>query len=161
MDKLGCTIFAYDPTVNFPSKRGKKISFEKIGVASKSEAQYKTLKEIIATNKHENQTIFYLKVDIEGEELSSLPDWISSGVLADVKQIALELHLPHIHQQKRFKWLLDLMNQLYKLNYRLISHEINMTVGKPASDGFYSFMEVVFMKDDVWNWIDKEFTGNM
>ena len=153
MDELNCKIFAYDPTVEFPSRRGKNITFERLGVASKPEEEYKTLAEIIKMNNHQNKTIFYLKVDIEGDELSSLPEWISSGVLDNVDQVALELHLPSIHLEMRFKWLLDLMIQLYKLNFRLISHEINMTVGKPANDGYYSYMEIVLMKDVLWNFI--------
>ena len=35
MDNLGCTIFAFDPIVDFPSKRGRNITFEKLGVAAK------------------------------------------------------------------------------------------------------------------------------
>ena len=117
---------------------------------------YNTLTEIIAENSHQEQTIMYLKVDIEGEELNSLPEWISSGALDHVLQIGLELHLPSIHEEKRFKWLLDLLNQLYHENYRLISHEINMTVGKPSSEGYYSYMEVVLMKDVVWSFLDRD-----
>ena len=153
---MNCTIYAYDPTVTFPRKRGRNISFAKLGVASKSDEGYKTLSDIIAMNNHKSQTIFYLKVDIEGEELYSLPEWIVSGALDNVEQIALELHLPIIHDMKWFKWLLDLLKQLYHLNYRLISHEINMTLGKPANGGYYSFMEIVLMKDQVWSFLDQE-----
>ena len=64
-----------------------------------------------------------------------------------VEQLAMELHLPPIHQQKRssllfiiiclrkvnrisnrFQWLLKVLQQLYALGFRLISHEVNMTV---------------------------------
>ena len=90
-----------------------------------------------------------------GAELSSLPERISSGALGNVKHIALEMHLPPIHEWRRFKWLLDLMNQLYQMNFRLKSHEIDMTVGKPANAGYYSYMELVFMKDDIWSFLDR------
>ena len=154
MDALNCTIFAHDQTVNYPSHRGNGISFTKVGIGSSNRGNVRTLKHHLATNEHENSTIFYLKVDIEGEELNSLPEWVSSGALNHVKQMALEFHLGPIHSQRRFNWLLELMSQLYKLNFRLISHEINMTVGKAANDNYYSYMEVVFMKDDVWNFLD-------
>ena len=55
------------------------------------------------------------KVDIEGHELDALPEWIESGALEKVfsfkirlnpsilkvGQLAMELHLRRIHQQKR------------------------------------------------------------
>jgi hypothetical protein len=31
-------------------------------------------------------------VDIEGAEISALPEWISSGIIDDVDQIGLEIH---------------------------------------------------------------------
>ena len=77
--------------------------------------------------------LFFMKVDIEGSELTALPQWIESGALdkvgrititllkflfnielvdfhiaefylclwTQVEQLAMELHLPPIHQQKR------------------------------------------------------------
>ena len=50
----------------------------------------------------------------------------------------------------RFLWLLGLLQDLYKLNFRVISQEVNMIQG-PGKDGLYNFVEVVFMKDNVWN----------
>ena len=55
------------------------------------------------------------KVDIEGHELDALPEWIESGALEKVfyfkirlnpsilkvGQLAMELHLRRIHQQKK------------------------------------------------------------
>ena len=34
----------------------------------------------------------FLKVDVEGAEIKSIPQWIRSGVLDKVDQIALEVH---------------------------------------------------------------------
>ena len=46
--------------------------------------------------------------------------------------------------------MLEILQQLYKLNFRVISHEVNMVMG-PAKHNLYNLVEVVFMKDDVWN----------
>ena len=46
--------------------------------------------------------------------------------------------------------MLDILKQMYKMNFRVISHEVNMVVG-PLSDNLYNLMEVVFMKDDIWS----------
>ena len=56
----GCKIFSYDHTVDFPATRGKNIHFKKIGLGDGEHLQ--SLKNIIATNGHQNTTIEYLKV---------------------------------------------------------------------------------------------------
>ena len=35
MDDLGCTVYAFDPSVDFPSNIRRDITFEKLGVAAK------------------------------------------------------------------------------------------------------------------------------
>jgi len=115
-----------------------------------------TLKNIIAANGHEKKNLFYLKVDIEGAELSGMPEWIKSGALERVDQLAMELHLGPIHQGQRFQWLLKLLQQLYSFGFRLISHEVNMTVKDQSPwQGYHSLLEVVLMKDSVWSFLDK------
>jgi len=155
MDTLKCKVHAYDPTVSFPPERGNSISFQKLGVAAKRDEAKKmeTLKDLMVGNGDEKSRIFYLKVDIEGYELDALPEWIESGALEKVDQMALELHLRRIHSQKKFQWLLKLLQQLYSMGFRLVSHEVNSAMGK-ADQGYYSFLEVVFMKDNVWNFLD-------
>ena len=51
---------------------------------------------------------------------------------------------------KRFKWLLGVLADLYKMNFRLISQEVNAVYG-PHADDMYNFVEVVFMKDEWLN----------
>ena len=46
--------------------------------------------------------------------------------------------------------MLDILQQLYKMNFRVISHEVNMVAG-PGAHNLYNLVEVVFMKDDVWS----------
>ena len=50
----------------------------------------------------------------------------------------------------RFIWLLEVLQELYTLNFRVISHEVNMVMG-PGEGGLYNLVEVVFMKDNIWN----------
>ena len=103
MDSLNCTVHAYDPSVNFPSARGKHIHFKKVGVAAARDTKKKmeTLGGLFAANGHNMSRVFYLKVDIEGTELTALPEWLESGALEHVEQLAMELHLPPIHDQDR------------------------------------------------------------
>jgi hypothetical protein len=113
-----------------------------------------TLKALLEANHHQDSRVFYLKVDIEGSELTALPQWMESGALEHVEQLAMELHLPPVHEEQRFPWLLGLLQQLYKAGFRLVSHEVNMTV-KNISLGYHNYLEVVLMRDTVWSFLDK------
>ena len=62
-----------------------------------------TLDNLLVANGHRASRIFYLKVDIEGTELRALPGWVESGVLAKVDQLAMELHLNTIHEERRWE----------------------------------------------------------
>ena len=62
MDYRGCEIHAYDPTVDFPAKRGDHISFNKLGLGVATELTMDTLANILKKNGHSNTTIDYLKV---------------------------------------------------------------------------------------------------
>ena len=59
------------------------------------------------------------QIDIEGAEFSSggFSDWISTGALDNVNQIALELHTG----DTGFIPLVEILQQLYGLGFRLIS----------------------------------------
>ena len=61
--KFGCSVFAYDPTVNFPSKRGDYIHFEKKGLAEFFSSNMNTLRNFQKHNGHLTKTIKYLKVN--------------------------------------------------------------------------------------------------
>ena len=85
-DLLGCTIHAFDPTVEYPSTRGRGIHFTRLGLADRHRKLAEgamgtafTLDTIMAGNNHTNSVINYLKVDIEGWEVGALEQWLESG----------------------------------------------------------------------------------
>ena len=147
MDGLGCTFYAFDPSVNFPSKRGRNITFEKLGVAAKkNEANLlDTLGNILKKYHHENRKISYLKMDIEGSELTGLPSWLSEGALKNVQQIAAEVHLTGTESTIAF---FKTMQRLYfEGDYRLISYEPNgCWFSNEKSQKFYNLFETVLKK---------------
>ena len=86
MDHLGCTVHAFDPTVEYPARRGRGIHFTRLGLAAQHTKLAEgamgtafTLDTIMAGNNHSNSVINYLKVDIEGYEVAALEQWIESG----------------------------------------------------------------------------------
>ena len=60
MDHLGCSIYAYDHTIDAPTVRGKNIQFFKLGLGTQENIN--TLDKIIQDNGHSGATIEYLKV---------------------------------------------------------------------------------------------------
>jgi hypothetical protein len=48
--------------------------------------------DAITANGDLGKRITYLKVDVEGSELKSISEWITSGILDDVRQIGIEIH---------------------------------------------------------------------
>ncbi len=54
---------------------------------SSSLGQVLTLSDAVKSMGDTGKTISYLKVDIEGSELKSIPEWISSGILDRVNQV--------------------------------------------------------------------------
>ena len=56
----GCSIWAYDHTVDFPAKRGKDIHFFKLGLGVGESLD--TLGHHVQKNKHNSTIIEYLKV---------------------------------------------------------------------------------------------------
>ena len=147
MDNLGCTVFAFDPSVDFPTKRGRNITFEKLGVAAKKDQAklMDTLGNILKKYHHENTKISYLKMDIEQSELTGLPQWLSDGALKYVQQIAAEIHLQGTETTIEF---LKTMQRLYfEGDYRLISYEPNGCWHNIADKKkFYYLSEIVLKK---------------
>ena len=90
-------------------------------------------------------------MDVEGTEFSDggFEDWIKSGALTNINQIALELHVVQDRSNKRqYIKLLEILKDLYQLGFVLISQQVNLVWGLKSGDpdGFYDLVEVVFIK---------------
>ena len=142
---LGCKVFTFDPYVRYPPKIAKNVYFEKLGVANRNDPPnlLKTLSSIFSAKNHSNTKITYLKIDIEGNEIDGLDEWLKSGALDNVQQIALEYHLEDtISTMNLFKVLLN----LYIVgDYRLISFDLN-GCGRNQIGHYIKFAEIVLMK---------------
>ena len=152
MDSFGCTIYAFDASVDYPARRGKNIHFEKVFVGTKDEEAKETLalSTILLRNGHENKKISYLKMDIEGNELNGLPMWLQEGSLQNVQQIGFEFHL-NDDVSKTNDFIKTLKSLYFNGNYRLISYDPNgcWKNVEPKNNGnvnYYNLAEIVLMK---------------
>ena len=134
-----------------------KISFAKVGMSAKSGpsprlGQVLTLGDAVKSMGDAGKTISYLKVDIEGSELESIPEWISSGILDRVSQFGIELHTGRTalgsDQMAKLLDLLDVWRNLHELGFRMISNTNNDCVGKSddLQNQYFNLFEVVFYK---------------
>ena len=120
----------------------------------KSVVKVLTLEDAIKYFNDEGKTIHYLKVDVEGHELKSIPKWIESGVLGNIQQINLELHTGklHIKEHQISSMLTSIMTAMDNMNkkygFKLIDYKPNGCVGKWQDPGkqYYTFFDITMMK---------------
>ena len=143
---LGCKVFTFDPYVRYPPKIAKNVYFEKLGVANKNDPPnlLKTLSSIFSAKNHSNTKITYLKIDIEGNEIDGLDEWLKSGALDNVQQIALEYHLQDTISTLKF--FNAVMNLYFKGDYRLISYDLNGCAKCDLNAGYHKAAEIVLMR---------------
>lgn len=146
MIDMGCNVIGFDPTIS-PHQR-MKFKFHKVGLAAstKEDGSYMTFEDILKINNHTNQKLSLLKIDIEGWEMSALPQALETGALNNVHQLALEYHLNDKVQEK-FMTLIQGMNK--KLGFRQISYEANIcwrNLQPSDKTMFLDISEVVWIK---------------
>lgn len=102
MEKYGCQVFAFDPSMaKGQHDHSPGIHFYDWGLGNRDEVEKDTnwtlrsLSSIYSdlTARHGHKKIDYLKIDAEFAEWIALPQMIQSGMLANVRQLAVEIHL--------------------------------------------------------------------
>ena len=149
MDELGCKVYAFDGSVNYPKLRGKNIHFEKVFVGSENIEikNTQTIGTILARYGHTDIRISYLKMDIEGHEMEVLPNAINAGLLTNVQQIGMEFHLKgNAKKTNNFTWILKRL--YFEGNYRLISYDVNGCYKNmvTSTGKYYHLAEIVLLK---------------
>ena len=101
-----------------------------------------TFEKILESTGNLNKSINYLKIDIEGMEMKGLPQWIQSGSLDHVRQIGMEWHIEE--SEKSLMAYYDILQELIKKGFKLISYEVNGCRGrKNDAKIYYRFFEIV------------------
>lgn len=114
MQNFGCRVYAFDPSMDVANhNHTPKIHFYNLGLSHRDHIRFDddrdpskktsnwTMKSLdsIYNNLlgHEGKIIDYLKIDIEGDEWTVLPQLIISGMLNKVRQLSVEIHLVTFH----------------------------------------------------------------
>jgi len=106
MQKYGCHIFAFDPSLNVSDhKHSEHIWFYQMGLADRdyektvlkngieSKWKMKSLSSIHSMIVQGRATVIdYLKIDIEGDEWGVIENIIASGMLPNIRQMGIEVH---------------------------------------------------------------------
>lgn len=94
----GCRVLAYDPSIlEMKGKKSPLIQFRRVGIGPRNTAnmsgwQLRTLGTIIRDEGLENQTINYVKMDVEYNEWEVLKSVYQEKSLRNVQQFGLEIH---------------------------------------------------------------------
>ncbi|KAK7088692.1 probable methyltransferase-like protein 24 [Littorina saxatilis] len=136
MEKAGCEVMSYDPSMDTVAHRhSPSVMFQPVGLGHRdsdifvphknnqvkkpTQWQIRTLKTLVEQNKHSERTIDILKFDIETYEWNVTRNMIDSGVLSQVKQLLLEWHIfPHLPRREQFLQLATVIQDLDKIGFR-------------------------------------------
>lgn len=142
----GCHVFCFDPSMKTADyKHSDHISFYNVGLGDTNKEitvnnekwKLKTLRTLQEELGHTNRRIDVLKIDIEGNEISSLPEMISSGALKNVVQLCLEFH--HYYD-------LGSLRKLYDIGFRIFwAHQNPYTAFYANGETLSYGMEVYFV----------------
>jgi len=100
MDKYGCKVMAFDPSINASyHQHSDNLYFFQMGLGDHNTERngwkLRTLSSIYKMMKpyHGKKIIDYLKIDIEGDEWGALQNIIDSGMLPKIRQLTVKVHL--------------------------------------------------------------------
>ena len=102
MERFGCTVYAFDPSVRLESGHmNGTITFLKYGIGATDHVndkgwEIRTLDSFVEYLGHKERTIHYLKMDVEVMEFEVLRQqlmWRDSALVQNVEQLGVELHM--------------------------------------------------------------------
>ena len=164
MANLGCTVHAYDPSTYWKRPENSYLAnlhYHPIGIGlddgdlplknDKNQEELlpvKTLKSLLKANGDWGKSISYLKMDVEGNEIWCLNQWLKSGVMQNVRQFGIEMHNTVIEKhtlKKTFKNMVNFIASISeKYGLHLVATNPNLCQGKEFF--YYPFHDLLFVK---------------
>lgn len=176
MAELGCKVRAFDPTIDVTDGNvllggdHAEIMFNKwalfaetrhdIQIGKTADVQGVTLQDALKRLGDDGKNISVLKLDVEGEELQSLPQMLTSNMFENIRQLHLEVHTQQVflashHQEQQgednfrvFMSTINYIRNIIKSPYRIIHYAPNLLMERMLSKGdkFYTCFDLVLYK---------------
>ena len=163
--KIGCTVHAYDPTTHWTrpdnSYNLSNLHYHQVGIGldngnlplqtENGEEELfpvKTLQKLLKENGDWGKNISYLKMDVEGNEIWCLNQWLKSEVMQNVQQFGIEMHnvvIEKHNMKKTFKNMVNFIGTIEeKYGLSLAATNPNLCQGKKYF--YYPFHDLLFVK---------------
>ena len=160
MAELDCIVRGFDPDSkfkNFNSTTHNLFLYQgaimDVDCPNCPEFPQYTYEEILKKFGDIGKHVTYLKMDIEGHELSVFPQMFKSNVLEYVNQIGFEVHAgmfkSRAEMEKELKIFFEILGTLYqKYGFELASYNPNGCLGKDGDveKMYYSYFDVLLVK---------------
>jgi hypothetical protein len=135
MARYGCQVYAFDPSMDMDHHDHSpgNVHFYNWGLGSRDEYDHHfnwTIHSLSSIYKklsvrHGRRIIDYLKIDVEYSEWIALPDIIASGMLANVRQLSMEVHLDKLLSLEQHVAWAKLLRSIEKLGMIRFDSEYN------------------------------------
>ncbi|XP_048763072.1 probable methyltransferase-like protein 24 isoform X2 [Ostrea edulis] len=142
--KYNCEVHAFDPSMRVGDhKHGANVFFHATGLSGDNMPsrgtnwKMRTLQKQREELGHSKRPIDVLKIDIEEYEYLAVPNMLETGILKDIRQMAIEFHVTlKTDRSRRFKeeppkekyfFTLSLFKDLYDLGFRIFWTHRNPT----------------------------------
>jgi hypothetical protein len=133
---FGCKVRSFDPSMLKVGNhtRGAHIWFYKLGIGGRNKTDsrgwtFSTLSSLLSHFNDTHIVMDYLKMDVEGAEWASLTNMYATGVLQNVKQLGMEIHVTR--NPKDFLRFWSVLDTLEQLGFRRWYFAINTVAYNP------------------------------
>ena len=110
----------------------------------------RTLDTLLKENGEYGRRITYLKVDVEGYEISCLKQWLKSGVVNFIDQLGIEMHTgPVAYSNGVLKGILSFFRKILDQHQlHLVDYNPNLCIGKSSDKQkkYYTYHDLLFVK---------------
>ena len=101
--------------------------------------------------RDDENTISILKLDVEGYEFQIIPQLLQGSMLESIRQIIVEVHSDDQNERNSedMKSMINQLDTLHRLGYRVISYDPNFTMGRlfSGTDQYYPNFDLSFHKN--------------
>lgn len=135
MALYGCEVYAFDPSMgmNQHDHNPGNIHFYNWALGSRNEFDQKLNRTIRSlsfiyetlSTVHGNRIIDYLKMDVEFSEWIALPDIIATGMLSNIRQLGMEVHLDGTYSLEQLLEWAKILRSVEKMGMVRFDSEYN------------------------------------